>query len=146
MSEKVNEAKVNENAKNEAATAEVEGTKLEAKVVNGKVVYEEKKPEKAGFGIMLKKGFIKIGMAIKNHPIATALIVGGAGAAGVGIKKAYDAGNDHGFSEGYAAKTKEIEAEEQRKLEEQELAKLEQENMDIPEVEPMVNELGEEVG
>lgn len=146
MSEKVNEANVNETANNETATAEVNGTKLEGKVVNGKIVYEEKKPNKAGFGTKIKKGFIKLGMAIKNHPLATALIVGGTGAAGYGIKKAYETGTKHGFDEGYTAKTKEIEAEEQRKLEEQELAKLEQENMDIPEVDPMVNELGEEVG
>lgn len=145
MSEKVKEANVNNNV-NEAATAEVEGTTLEAKVENGKVVYEEKKPKKAGFGAKVKKGFIKLGMAIKNHPLATALIIGGTGAAGYGIKKAYDTGTKNGFAEGYATKTKEIEAEEQRKLEEQELAKLEQENMDIPEVEPVVNELGEEVG
>lgn len=146
MSEKVNEAKVNENMNNENPTAEVEGTKLEGKVVNGKLVYEEKKSEKAGLGTTIKKGFIKLGMAIKNHPLATALFVGGAGLAGAGIKKAYENGKDHGYAQGYADKTKEIEEAEQRKLEEQELAKLEQENMDIPEIDTVVNENGEEVG
>lgn len=146
MSEKVNENVNNKNVNNENPTAEVDGVKLEGKVVNERLVYEEKKSDKAGLGTTIKKGFIKLGMAIKNHPLATALFVGGAGLAGAGIKKAYENGKDHGYAQGYADKTKEIEEAEQRKLEEQELAKLEQENMDIPEVEPVVNELGEEVG
>ena len=92
MSEKV-EAKVE--GKPVEATVE---SKTEAKVENGKVVYESK--SNGGLCATIRKGLIKLGCVIRDHPIMTALLVGGAGVSVYGAKKAYETGVKDGYREG----------------------------------------------
>lgn len=139
MSEEIKEAEVNETEKIEKVEAEEVKPKKRIRVNGGKAVFEDDRPRKKGLGYYIKKGLWKVGCAIKEHPIATALILGGSGAAGIGMKKAYESGFRAGHDAGEEATLKRIESERE---EEEELKRLEQESQ-VPVLEESEEEIDE---